>query len=180
MKFIGFIAAFLMIGTIILPAQTYKPAERVYVKTSDYVKGHFNGETPKKKATIWVIGDLRDDINEVLNGADSTPVRYRYWRKDNKTLWMLNSVARTMPITAGVVVEDGKIVDITVMTYRESRGHEVQSRHHRVQYVGASITSDNNLTNSIDGISGSTLSVNSMKRMARMALLLHNDVTSDD
>ncbi len=54
----------------------------------------------------------------------------RYWRKDNKTLWMLNSVARTMSITAGVVVEDGKIVDITVMTYRESRGHEVQSRHH--------------------------------------------------
>ncbi len=31
---------------------------------------------PKKKATIWVIGDLRDDINEVLNGADSAPVRY--------------------------------------------------------------------------------------------------------
>jgi hypothetical protein len=32
----------------------------------------------------------------------------------------------------------------------------------------------------INGISGSTLSVNSMKRMARIALLLHNHVTSDD
>ncbi|MDG1996258.1 MAG: FMN-binding protein [Emcibacteraceae bacterium] len=160
-------------------AQTFKPAERVYVKTSDYVKGHFGGETPKK-ATVWVIGDLRDDINDVLNGADNTPVRYRYWQKGNKTLWMLNSVARTMPITAGVVVEDGKIVDITVMTYRETRGHEVQSRFHRVQYVGAAISNDNQLTNPIDGISGSTLSVNSMKRMARMALLLHDDVTSEE
>ncbi|MDG1859819.1 MAG: FMN-binding protein, partial [Emcibacteraceae bacterium] len=146
MKFLNIITAFLIISIASVSAQTFKPAERVYVKTSDYVKSHFNGETPKK-ATVWVIGDLRDNINDVINGADNTPVRYRYWRKDNKTLWMLNSVARTMPITAGVVVEDGKIVDITVMTYRETRGHEVQSRFHRVQYVDAKISPDNQLTN---------------------------------
>lgn len=181
MKKLSIIAAILVaLGTVSASAQsTFKPAERVYTRTSDYVKSFFNGNTPKK-ATVWVIGDLRDNINNVINGADSTPVRYRYWREGNRTLWVLDSVARTMPITAGVVVEDGKILDVSVLTYRETRGHEVQGRHHRVQYVGSGITSDNRLTNPINGISGSTLSVNSMKRMARIALLLHNDVTSDD
>ncbi len=180
MKLASKIIMFLVISIASANAQgTYKPAERVYNKTSDYVKSFFDGETPKKE-TVWVIGDLRDNINQVINGADSTPVRYRYWRKDNRTLWVLDSVARTMPITAGVVVEDGKILDISVLTYRETRGHEVQNRVHRAQYYGASITGKNTLDKPINGISGSTLSVNSMKRMARIALLLHNDVIKDE
>ncbi len=179
MRLFGIITAFIILGTLSASAQgTYKPADRVFVKTSDYVKSFFNGDTPKK-ATVWVIGDLRDNINEVINNAESTPVRYRYWREDNRTLWVLDSVARTMPITAGVVVEDGKILDISVLTYRETRGHEVQSRVHRAQYYGAAITHNNSLDKPINGISGSTLSVISMKRMARIALLLHNDVTND-
>lgn len=179
MKYISIIIAFLILSTLSVSAQsTYKPAERVYKKTSDYVKSFFGGETPKK-ATIWVIGDLRDDINDVINGADSTPVRYRYWRKDTRTLWVLDSVARTMPITAGVVVESGKIEDISVLTYRETRGHEIQNRQHRGQYYGAVIKDDNTLDKPINGISGSTLSVNSLKRMARIALLLHNDVMAN-
>ena len=180
MKIVGIFTILLIFGTINASAQgTYKPAERVFNRTSDYVKGFFDGEAPKK-ATVWVIGDLRDNINAVINGAENTPVRYRYWRRDNRTLWVLDSVARTMPITAGVVVEDGKILDISVLTYRESRGHEVQCRAHRAQYYGATISPENTLDLPINGISGSTLSVNSMKRMVRIALLLHNDVTSDD
>ena len=180
MKLVGIFTLSLLITNINAFAQgTYKPAERVFNRTSDYVKGFFEGEAPKK-ATVWVIGDLRDNINDVINGADNTPVRYRYWKRDNRTLWVLDSVARTMPIKAGVVVEDGKILDISVLTYRESRGHEVHSRAHRAQYYGATITPQNSLDLPINGISGSTLSVNLMKRMAQIALLLHNDVTSDD
>lgn len=176
MKLLSIITAFLIISILPTNAQsTYKPAERVYNKTSDYVKSFFDGDTPKKK-TVWVIGELRDDINQVINGADNTPVRYRYWRKNNRTLWVLESVARTMPITAGVVVESGKIIDISVLTYRESRGHEIQNRVHRAQYYDATITKNNTLDKPINGISGSTLSVNSLNRMARIALLLHNDV----
>lgn len=179
MKILSIIIFSMILGTLSVSAQgTYKPADRVFIKTSDYVKSFFDGETPKKE-TVWVIGDLRDSINEVINNAENTPVRYRYWRKDNRTLWVLDSIARTLPITAGVVVEDGKIIDISVLTYRETRGHEVQSRTHRAQYYGAAITVNNALDKPINGISGSTLSVNSMKRMARIALLLHNDVIND-
>ena len=180
MKLLSIITAFLFACTLSANAQgTYKPAERVYNKTGDYVKSFFGGDTPKKY-TVWVIGDLRDDINQVINGADSTPVRYRYWRKDARTLWVLDSVARTMPITAGVVGENDKIVDISVLIYRETRGHEIQNRVHRAQYYDAAITERNTLDKPINGISGSTLSVNSLKRMARIALLLHNDVTKEE
>ena len=180
MKLVGIFTLLLLITNINAFAQrTYKPTERVFNRASDYVNGFFDGKAPNK-ATVWVIGDLRDNINDVINDADNTPVRYRNWKLDNRKLWVLDCVACTMPITAGVVVEDGKILDISVLSYRESRGHEVQSRAHRAQYFGATITPKKKLDLPINGISSSTLSVNSMKRMARIALLLHNHVTSDD
>ena len=180
MKPLNIIAVILFaLSTVSASAQgTYKPADRVFVRTSDYVNSFFNGEPPKK-STVWVVGELRDNINEVLNGADSTPVRYRYWRENNRTLWVLDSIGHSNPITAGVVVEDGKIHDISVLIYRENRGHEIQGRHHRGQYYGSALDDKNKLNTPINGISGSTLSVNAMKRMARVALLLHNDVISD-
>jgi len=158
---------------------TFKPADRVYNKSGDYVRSFYGGETPEK-STVWVVGELRDDIEQVINGADSIPIRYRYWRNGNRTTWVLNSIGHTWPITAGVVVDSGKIVDISVLVYRESRGHEIQNRLHRAQYYEAEITKNNRLNKLINGISGSTLSVNSLKRMARVALLLHNEVTKEN
>lgn len=179
MKIFKFIIICFIFSSVTSHAQTFKPAERVYKKTTDYVKDAFGGTEPEKE-TLWVIGSLRDDINEVMANMGDTPVRYRYWKKDNKTVWIVESIARTMPITAGVTVNDGIIEDISVLTYRETRGHEVQNRVHRAQYYGAKLTNNNNLDKSIDGISGSTLSVNSMKRMARIALLLHAEVTGEN
>lgn len=180
MKLIGIFTLLLFTKNISAFAQgTYKPAERVFNGTSDYVKSCFDGEAPKK-ATMWVFGNLRDNINYVIDGANNTPVPYRYWKSDNRTLRVLNSVARTRPITAGIVVEDEKILDISFLSYRKSSLHEVQSPAHRAQYYGAIITPQNSLDLLINVISDSTLSVNSMKRMARIALLLHNDFTSDD
>lgn len=181
MKTLKIIAAiFIAMSTVNAAAQgTFKPAERVFVRTSDYVNSFFNGEPPKK-STVWVVGDLRDDINKIINGADSTPVRYRYWQEGDRTLWVLDSIGHSNPITAGIVVEDNKILDISVLIYRENRGHEIQGRHHRTQYYGAFLDNNNNLNTPINGISGSTLSVNALKRMARIALLLHNNVTEEE
>lgn len=179
MRIINFIIIGIILSSFASNAQTFKPAERVFKRTTDYVKDAFGGVEPDKE-TLWVIGSLRDNINEVMENMGSTPVRYRYWKQGNKTVWIVESIARTMPITAGVTVNDGAIEDISVLTYRETRGHEVQNRVHRAQYYGAKLTENNSLDKSIDGISGSTLSVNSMKRMARIALLLHAEVTSND
>jgi len=68
------------------------------------------------------------------------------------------------------VVSDGKIVQVRVLTYRESRGGEVRYPAFLKQYQGAELQIDQHLNRNIDGISGATLSVNAMNRMARLAL----------
>ncbi len=179
MKYIGSVVLLIILAVTSAPAQTYKPAERVYKKTTQYVEDAFGGNVPKKE-TVWVIGELRDNINSVNAEFGGTPVRYRYWRQGNRTVWVLENIARTMPITTGVTVENGQIEDISVLIYRETRGHEIQNRIHRAQFYGVKLNDEIALDKPINGISGSTLSANSMKRMARIALLLHNDVTEDD
>ena len=179
MKIFSIITAFLIVSTAGNAQGTFKPADRVYNKSGDYVRGFFGGETPKK-SSVWVTGKLRDSVEQIINGADSIPLRYSYWRNEDRTTWVLDSIGHTWPITAGIVVENGKIIDISVLVYRESRGHEIQNRLHRAQYYEAEITKNNRLNKPINGISGSTLSVNSLKRMARVALLLHNEVTKEN
>lgn len=180
MKLISFILALLLLGTLPLAAQnTFKPAERVYKRTGEYVKEAFGGTEPEKQS-IWVYGDLRDDLNKILNNSETPPVRYRYWVDGNRTVWILESLARTMMITTGVTVENDIIEDISVLIYRESRGQEIQDRVYRSQFYGIKLDKNNKLDKPINGISGSTLSANSMKRMSRMALILHKAAMDDD
>ena len=64
------------------------------------------------------------------------------------------------------------LVDVRVLIYRESRGWEVKYPAFTDQFRGARLTSDGKLDQSIDGISGATLSVHALTRLARLALLL--------
>ncbi|PSQ91940.1 MAG: FMN-binding protein, partial [Proteobacteria bacterium SW_6_67_9] len=45
------------------------------------------------------------------------------------------------------------------------------------QFEGATLTDDRQLDHSIDGISGATLSVRALTKLARLALYLHERVT---
>ena len=56
------------------------------------------------------------------------------------------------------------------MAYRESRGGEVRHANFLKQYQNVGLLPDNFLNKNIDGISGATLSVRAMGRMARLAL----------
>ena len=75
MKIFSIITAFLIVSTAGNAQGTFKPADRVYNKSGDYVRGFFCGETPKK-SSVWVTGKLRDSVEQIINGADSIPLRY--------------------------------------------------------------------------------------------------------
>ena len=81
-----------------------------------------------------------------------------------------------MPITIGVVVAEGKIEQVKILAYRESRGGEVRYPAYTRQYLGASLTNKNNLDQSIDGITGATLSVWAVNKVAALALYYHGQV----
>ncbi len=68
------------------------------------------------------------------------------------------------------MVSQGRIEHVRVLAYRESRGQEVRDSSFLKQFAGASLTNRDRLDRGIDGISGATLSVHAMERMARLAL----------
>jgi hypothetical protein len=109
-------------------------------------------------------------------GHDLGVLRLKYWEKEGRTAWILEEIGKERPITAGVVVNDGKIERINVLTFRESRGWEVRYPFFTDQFSDATLKEDKQLDRHIDGISGATLSVKAMTKMARLALLLDHEV----
>ncbi|MCK5498295.1 MAG: FMN-binding protein, partial [Gammaproteobacteria bacterium] len=121
---------------------------------------------------LWVKKDLKEKIREIL-GHDLRVLRIKYWRKDTRTAWILEEIGKERPITAGIVINDSRIESINVLAFRESRGWEVRYPFFTDQFSDATLKENNQLDRHIDGISGATLSVKAMEKMARLALLLH-------
>jgi len=99
---------------------------------------------------------------------------FNYWNSSNQTIWILNSIGKYKPITAAFVVEECKIKSANVLIYREQHGYEIKYEAFLSQFVNVDINDKYYLNKKIDNISGATLSVNSMDRMARAALILDN------
>ena len=98
---------------------------------------------------------------------------FTYWKTDsNKTLWILNSIGKYKPITAAFLVDKCKINSAHVLTYREQHGYEIKYPSFLSQFVSVGVDDKLDLTEVLDNISGATLSVNSMDRMARTAVIL--------
>ena len=154
---------------VLLLGATASADPGVYQSPDAFVEQAFSGEAPDARA-LWLRAELRDAVSDVLGHAPAP--RVRYWRRDGQTVWILDEVGKEKPITAGVVVREGAIDDIRVLVFRESRGWEVKHTFFTRQFEDARLTSDGELSRSIDGITGATLSVRAMKKMARVALLL--------
>lgn len=150
-------------------------ARGTYQQPDDFVAENFSASPPTAKALL-LTKDLKQQIEHILQHKYKGR-RIRYWQKNQKTLWILNEIGKKKPITTGIVIEDKKISHIKVLIFRESRGWEVKHTFFTKQFIDSSITDNNKLDRSIDGISGATLSVRALTKQARIALLLHNRVT---
>jgi len=89
-------------------------------------------------------------------------------------------VGKDLPITVGIVVDANYIESLRVLTYRENRGGEVATPAFTEQFNGSALDGDSTLNTHIDGITGATLSVRALTRLATMALFLHSDVGCPD
>lgn len=118
---------------------------------------------------LWLNAAHRAELGSILQRKVAS-LRVRYLTDEFKTLWLLEEIGKELPISIGVVVADGKIADVSILTYRESRGGEVRYPRFTAQYLGASLRAGNELDRHIDGITGATLSVWAVTRAARAAL----------
>lgn len=150
-------------------------ALEVYQKPADFISAAFAGDPPQPRK-LWITGELRDRAAAIL-GHPPPALRLSYWRRDARTAWILDEIGKERPITAGFVIDNGRVDSVRVLIYRESRGGEIRHPFFTDQFAGIMLDHDTLLSRKIDGISGATLSVNAIEKLTRLALLFHQQVT---
>ena len=128
--------------------------------------------TPPAPQVLWLKGDIKMTAEEIL-GHRYPGLRIRYWGGDQRTAWILEEIGKEKPITVGLVVNPQGMELVRVLEFRESRGWEVRHPFFTEQFQGIGLTAERELDQPIDGISGATLSVRALKKLARLALYLH-------
>jgi hypothetical protein len=141
---------------------------------SQFLDQGFDAGVPKP-ATLTVGRELRAELETVL-GHRFGQIRVRYWQSRGRTGWILDEIGKTEPITVGVGVEGGRITNVQVLEFRESRGWEVRYPFFTDQFAGAVLDGSSGLDRHIDGITGATLSVSAVSKVARLALILDRQV----
>lgn len=149
-------------------------ARGTYQTPQDFLAEVFVQQVPKPQK-LWIVKDLKLLVKKIL-GHRLPSLRLRYWREDQKTVWILEEVGKEEVITVGIVVNDNKIERLKVLIFRESRGWEVRHAFFTDQFKQATLQDDLKLDRHIDGISGATLSVRALHKLARLALLFHQRV----
>ena len=148
-------------------------AVSVYETQAEFLDRAFSG-SPPQPAVVWLSGDRKSTVRQML-GHDYPALRLRYWCDMGSSAWVLEEIGKELPITVGIIIDKDYIRSLRVMTYRENRGGEVVAPSFTDQFNGAALEPDNTLNTKIDGISGATLSVHALTRLANVALFLHND-----
>jgi len=165
------------LGLLLLSATTLL-AKGMYQTPEAFVQESFQGEPPTAKV-IWLNQPLKTAVASILGHA-YRGLRVRYWGKENRTVWVLNEIGKEQPITIGIIVRAGQLERVNILTFKESRGGEVRYPSFTDQFSNAQLTNDHELDKSIDGISGATLSVRAVKKVAKLALFLHQQTPFSD
>jgi len=151
-----------LLSAAAMALQTYQEPDAFLAET-------FAGKTPEPQA-FWITSELKDQATKIL-GHKPPSLRTRYWQQGERSAWILEEVGKELPITAGLVVHENKIESVRVLIFRESRGWEVHNPAFVAQYDGVSLNAKHKLDRHIDGITGATLSVRALNKLARLALL---------
>jgi hypothetical protein len=162
-------------GTLTALLASVVLAKGVYQDPDEFLSEVFSGDIPKLDK-LWIQKDLQGEIRRVL-GHDLGSLRLSYWQRGKRTAWILEEIGKSLPITVGIVVNENQIELLKILIFRESRGWEVRYPFFTDQFTDAMLTDANQLDKGIDGISGATLSVNAVKKLAALALVFHRQVT---
>lgn len=146
-------------------------AVEVYLEPAAFLEQAFDDDIPKPQR-LWITAPVKTAVRDIL-GHDLGSLRIRYWQRGERTAWILEEIGKDQPITTGFVVDSGHLSDVRVLVYRESRGWEVRYPAFTDQFKGATLTDGARLDRHIDGITGATMSVDALTRLARLALYLH-------
>jgi len=163
----------ILVGLSCLLLPLMAAASSVYETQAEFVERAFSGSPPEPRV-VWLSGERKLAVQQML-GHDYAALRLRYWCQAQRSAWILDEIGKELPITVGVIINSDYIESLRVLTYRENRGGEVSTPAFTDQFYGVALDDDGALNAAIDGISGATLSVHALTRLANMALFLHSD-----
>jgi len=91
-----------------------------------------------------------------------------------------NVIGKSMPITFFVLLDvEGNIISTNIIKYREPYGGAVSNENWNEQFSGKNSSSDFTVGRSVNGISGATISVNSVTKGIRKIALLYEEIKDD-
>ncbi len=151
-------------------------ARGVYQQPADFLSEVFHGKVPPVKY-MWLTGEKKNTVKKIL-GHSYRKLRLKYWQQGERIAWILDEIGKEELITIGIVVKADQIEQLKVLIYRESRGEEVRHEFFISQFKGLILNKNKRLSQSIDGITGATLSVRALKRLSRLALWLSEAILS--
>ncbi len=167
----NFLVLFLLLGSLNINVWAGVD-EQIYLSQQDFLSQNLGADFESK--VIWFDEALRAQLTTQLKYLPSSP-RLRYWQAENKRAWIVEEIGRDKPITLGFIVQNNTITKFEVLVFRESRGYEIrypafaqQLNHMGLEMAGEQLK----LNQPVDNITGATLSVNAVKKMARFVLYL--------
>ena len=146
----------------------------VYQQPDDFINEVFDNKPPKAEV-LWLNKDLKGQIVKILDHKYKG-LRVRYWQQEKRSAWILDEIGKEKLITTGIVINEEKIELVKVLVFRESRGWEVRHDFFTDQFKQVILKGNHQLDKTIDNISGATLSVRAVRKLAQIALLLDQEI----
>ncbi len=148
--------------------------ERVYKQPSEFIKSAFGGKIPAT-SMLAISGDVKSRAKNIM-AHNYAEARVRYWKQGNHSVWILEEIGKTQPITAGFIIEGGRIKAMEILIYRESHGWEVSKPFFTQQFSNTSLKGGDQLSSEIKNVAGATLSVRAVTKLARLALYFDSTI----
>ena len=176
--------ALLLVSALLFTSMVFSSAalgKGIYQTVPEFLTEVFSPEEPQQEY-LWLTPELKTSAGEIMKHS-VRGLRVRYWLLGTKTVWVMEEIGKELPITIGVVVnqdstKQSSIEQVKILAFRESRGWEVRYPAFTAQYLDAKMTPEKKLDTHIDGITGATLSVRAVTKVATLALFYHQQVIS--
>ena len=162
---------------IIIISISYLFAGKIKNSSEEYLLSQFAKGTRINIHTLQLNKKIKIDIQNKVKQTFYRDKLY-YWnisRNDTTIAYAFldNVLGKSMPITFIVIIDiNGNIINTEVIKYREAYGGEVANKRWLAQFMTRNINSNYIVGEDIDGISGATISVNSLsKGIQKLAML---------
>ena len=149
--------------------------------SEEYLFSQFSTEI-KISMNILKINEIKKKIVQDQTQQAFYKDELYYWKisQNDTTIayaFLDNVKGKSMPITFMVILsKDGSIINANVIKYREPYGGEVGNNRWLEQFNEKNEKSNYDVGKTIDGITGATISVNSLSKGIKKIVLLYNQV----